>query len=94
LLERVVQLRRRKAVETEAKVEAPPDGERSEPGYAARIKVLEDRIAHLEAVLEALQDAVHRESVRRGNQIEGLERKTEPREIARALTQDARERGI
>jgi len=44
--------------------------------------------------LEGLQDAVDREAVRRGKQIEGLEAKTEPREVTRALSRDARERGI
>jgi hypothetical protein len=44
--------------------------------------------------LEGLQDAVDREAVRRGRQIEGLEAKTEPGEVTRALSRDARERGI
>jgi hypothetical protein len=44
--------------------------------------------------LEGLQDAVHREAVRHGKQIEGLEAKTEPGEVTRALSRDARERGI
>jgi len=93
LLDRVVQLRRRKAAEAEA--EAPADdGEKTEPGYGEQIKALEGRIAHLEAVLEGLQDAVHREAVRRRHQIEGLEAKTEPDEITRALSRDARKRGI
>jgi hypothetical protein len=93
LLERVVQLRRRKSAEAEA--EAPADnGEKTEPGYGEQIKALEARIAHLEAVLEGLQDAIHRESVRRGRQIEGLEAKTEPDAITRALSRNARERGI
>jgi hypothetical protein len=97
LLERVVHLRRRHAARMaeEAEVEpAPADGAKTEPGYAERIRVLEDRIAHLESVLEGLQDSVHRQAVRRGEQIERLEAKTEPGEIARALSRDARERGI
>jgi hypothetical protein len=44
--------------------------------------------------LEGLQDSVDREEVRRGKQIEGLEAKTEPGEVTRALGRDARERGI
>jgi uncharacterized coiled-coil DUF342 family protein len=98
LLERVVQLRRRrKSVEVEAeaaKAEAATDeGEKAGTGHG-EIKALEERIARLETVVEGLQDAVHRESVRRGKQIEGLEAKTEPGEITRALSRDARERGI
>ena len=93
MLERVVQLRRGKAAEAEA--EAPVDeGVKAEAAYTEQIKALEARIAHLEAIVEGLQDAVHREAVRRGKQIESLEAKTEPDEITRALSRDARERGI
>ena len=93
MLERVVQLRRGKAAEAEA--EAPVDeGVKAEAAYTEQIKALEERIAHLEAIVEGLQDAVHREAVRRGKQIESLEAKTEPDEITRALSRDARERGI
>jgi vacuolar-type H+-ATPase subunit I/STV1 len=91
LLERVVQLRRGKAAEAETPVD---EGVKAEAAYTEQIKALEARIAHLEAIVEGLQDAVHREAVRRGKQIEGLEAKTEPDEITRALSRDARERGI
>lgn len=87
-------MRRRKAEATEAEKELPADGERSESECAEQIELLEQRIAHLEAVVEGLQDSVHREAVRTGNQIEALETKTKPGEIARALTRDARKRGI
>jgi hypothetical protein len=90
-------LRRRKSADTTTETEAEAragDGERDEPGYAEQIKALEERIAHLEAEIEGLQDAVHRDTIRRGKQIQGLEAKTEPGEMARALTRDARERGI
>lgn len=87
-------MRRRKAEATKAEIELLPDGERSESECAEQIELLEQRIAHLEAVVEGLQDSVHREAVRRSNQIEALETKTKPGEIARALTRDARERGI
>ena len=55
---------------------------------------LEGRVADLEGVVEGLQDAIHRESVRRDEQSARLERKVEPRELARALSDDARERGL
>ena len=71
MLERVVQLRRGKAAEAEA--ETPADeGVKTEAGYAEQIKALEERIAHLEAIVEGLQDAFHREAVRRGKQIDGV----------------------
>ena len=59
-----------------------------------RIDALEGRVADLEELVEGLQDAVHRDSVRRDEQAARLERKVEPRELARALSDDARERGL
>jgi uncharacterized coiled-coil protein SlyX len=59
-----------------------------------RLAALEDRVADLEDLVEGLQDAVHRDSVRRDEQAAQLARKTEPRELARALSDDARERGL
>ena len=55
---------------------------------------LEGRIADLEEMVQGLQDAVHREAVRRDEQAARFERRIEPREIARALSEDARERGL
>ena len=59
-----------------------------------RIESVERRIDHLESLVEGLQDAVHRESVRHDQQAAHLERKTEPEQIARALSEDARRRGL
>jgi hypothetical protein len=59
-----------------------------------RMDALEGRVADLEGLVEGLQDAVHRDSVRRDEQSARLERKVEPRELARALSDDARERGL
>jgi uncharacterized coiled-coil protein SlyX len=61
---------------------------------AGRIEMLERRMAHLEGVVEALEDAVHREWMRHDDRTAQLERRTQPREIARALSEDARRRGI
>jgi hypothetical protein len=58
------------------------------------IDALERRVADLEELVEGLQDAIHRDSVRRDEHAARLERKTEPRELARALSDDARERGL
>ena len=60
-------MRRRKAAEEEAPADDPA------AGNAQRIKALEERVEGLEALLEGLQDAVDREAVRRGQQIEALE---------------------
>jgi hypothetical protein len=59
-----------------------------------RVEVLERRVSHLEELLEGLQDAVHRESVRRDEEAARLQRRTVPREMARALSEDARNRGL
>jgi hypothetical protein len=55
---------------------------------------LERRIQHLETVGEGLQDAMHRESKRRDRETAELNRRTEPGEIARGLSEDARRRGL
>jgi HD superfamily phosphodiesterase len=55
---------------------------------------LEQRVNHLEALVEGLQDAVHRDSVRHEERLTGLERKTEPEALAKALGDDARRRGL
>ena len=59
-----------------------------------RFEALERRVAHLEGLLEGLQDAVHRESMRRNEEAARLQRRTAPREMARALSEDARKRGL
>jgi hypothetical protein len=55
---------------------------------------LEERVSHLEALVEGLQDAVHRDSVRHEERMSELERKTEPTELAKALSDDTRRRGL
>jgi uncharacterized coiled-coil protein SlyX len=59
-----------------------------------RIESLEKRVAHLETMLEGLQDAVHREITRTNDQIDLLRKRTEPGELSRALSEDARHRGL
>ncbi len=85
----VAQLRLRRE-----RTSVPTDAGRQEPAVAQRVENLEKRIGHLEAMIEGLQDAVHRESVRQGREIDRLQKNAEPAEIRRALGRDARERGI
>ena len=87
ILGRVVQLGRGRRAQ-DAAPQAP------DAGHERRIEALEERIDQLEALLEGLQDAVHRESLREGGRIGALEKRTEPSEISRALNRDARERGL
>jgi hypothetical protein len=85
ILGRVVQLgRRRRAPDT------APEAPAAE--HERRIEALEERVDQLEALLEGLQDAVYRESVREGGRIGALEKRTQPSEISR--NRDARERGV
>jgi hypothetical protein len=51
-------------------------------------------VGHLEATLEGLQDAVYRQSVLGDKQIAELGRRTQPHEMARALSDDARRHGV
>jgi hypothetical protein len=60
----------------------------------SRIEELERRVNQLEAQLEGLQDAVHRDAVRRDEREARLERRTDPQQIARSLSRDARSRGL
>jgi uncharacterized coiled-coil protein SlyX len=59
-----------------------------------RIASLETRVTHLEAMIEGLQDAVHREATRSNARLDDMERKIEPSELSRRLSKDARERGL
>ena len=87
ILGRVAQLGRGRRA-SDAASQAP------DAGHERRIEALELRIDQLEALLEGLQDAVHRESIRQGARIDALEKRSEPAEISRALSRDARERGL
>ncbi len=55
---------------------------------------LQTRIEHLEQLVEALQDSVHRESARQGRRIAELEARIEPAALSVALDRNARERGL
>jgi uncharacterized coiled-coil protein SlyX len=62
--------------------------------YERRLEQLERRVSELGDLLEGLQDAVYRESVRRDDEAAQLRRQLAPREMARALSEDARKRGL
>lgn len=78
-----------------ARVRRSDDGVAEAPeDWEARLRALEQRISHLEALLEGLQDSVHREAVRHDERIADLEQKVEPAQMARELSRDAREHGV
>jgi hypothetical protein len=58
-----------------------------------RVTALEARIVHLEAMIEGLQDAVHRDSIRTDGRLEELRKQLEPAELSRALSAEQRRRG-
>ena len=82
------QRNRRKAPGTKP-VMTPPDA-----GSERTMEILDARLEHLEAELEGLQDAIHRQTVLRDEQLDELDRRIEPHQIACALSQDARKRGV
>jgi hypothetical protein len=74
-------------------------GRRSSPGspdagWERRLETLVARVEHLEAELEGLQDAVHRQAVLEHKNIGELRTRTEPEQMARDLGEDARTRGL
>ena len=59
-----------------------------------RVPALEARVAHLERLVEGLQDSVHRESERHEKLIAELQAQTQPGAMGAALAEDARSRGL
>src|SRR3954470_10476183 len=96
LLERVVGTRRAQA--PQAETPRPPAAAGPQPVASSaspdRLTALEDRVGHLEAELEALQDAVHRTATRDDERFDDVDRRLDPAHITRALSDDARRRGI
>jgi hypothetical protein len=86
MLDRVIGLRRIRRARAEKS--------RGASGSGDPMRTLEQRVTHLESMIEGLQDAVHRDSRRTHEELEDLRRRTEPSEISRALSRDARERGL
>lgn len=87
LISRIRQIRRTAAAER------PSGGSAAAPD-AAVVRAMETRIAHLEQLLEGLQDSVHRESERQAKQIADLQAQIQPSALSAALSKDARERGL
>jgi len=88
LAELMGRLRRRRG--SDAAVETPA----AEVDREHRLESVEARVAHLEAELEGLQDALYRHQVLVEENIGDLRRRTGPERIARDLSDDARRRGL
>jgi hypothetical protein len=63
-------------------------------GELDRTGRLEQRIAHLERLLEGFQDSVYRESERHAKMITELQLQVEPGAMSASLAEDARNRGL
>jgi hypothetical protein len=88
LVTRIRQMRRAAAAGDHSPTDDPADQD------ASRVQALERRVAHLEGLLEGLQDSVHRESLRLDRRIAELDARIEPGALAVELSRDARERGL
>ena len=70
-----------------------PSGDPGDP-QPDRLRALETRVAHLEQLVEGLQDSVHRESERHAKLINELQTQVDPGTMGAALAEDARNRGL
>jgi uncharacterized coiled-coil protein SlyX len=87
LIARIRQVRRVATVRDRPK---SPAGD----SQAERLLALERRTAHLERLVEGLQDSVHRESERNAKLIAELQNQVEPRAMGASLAKDVRNRGL
>jgi uncharacterized coiled-coil protein SlyX len=66
----------------------------AEASQNERLQSLEARVAHIERLLEGLQDSVYRESERHANLIAELQAQVQPAAMSASLADDARHRGL
>jgi uncharacterized coiled-coil protein SlyX len=93
LIARIRHIRRVRAESEKASTErgaAPIDG----LAEAVRVDAMEQRLAHLEQLVEGLQDSVHRASARQDKAIAELQAQIHPAAMGAALDKDARDRGL
>jgi hypothetical protein len=71
-----------------------PDRPRTGTPEPDQLPALEARITQLEHLVQGLQDSVHRESSRQEKRIAELESQIQPGALGKALSEDARARGL
>jgi uncharacterized coiled-coil protein SlyX len=59
-----------------------------------RVRALEVRVAHLEQMVEGLQDSVYRETERHEKLISEIQAQVQPGAMGAALADDERQRGL
>ncbi len=87
----IARIRQIRSVSAEAREHAPAST--GSPG-PEELRALETRVAHLEQLVQGLQDSVHRESTRLTKRITDLEARVQPAALGRAISDDARRRGL
>jgi hypothetical protein len=75
-----------------AGAEPTPSG--SDPDVEFRFAAIDARLTHIEDALEDLQDALYRQARREDETRADLQKRTEPKRIAKELSADARRRGL
>jgi hypothetical protein len=88
LIARIRQIRRTADASAAPRPEPVPNEDTNVP------RALEARVKHLEQLVEALQDSVHRDSERYSKRIAELEARIQPAALSVALSKDARKRGL
>ena len=94
LLARIRQVRRSGAGADASARRSTVDPQDGRDTREDRVDALEARIAHLERLVEGLQDSVHRESERHAKLIAELQDQIRPGAMGAALAEDARSRGF
>ncbi len=94
LIARIGQVRRSAAGADASARRSTVDAQDGRGARDDRVDALEARIAHLERLVEGLQDSVHRESERQANLIAELQGQIQPGAMGAALAEDARSRGL
>jgi hypothetical protein len=96
LIARIRQIRRAARTPDESAQPATADVARppTTDSEQQQLQALETRVSHLEALVQGLQDSVHRESTRNAKRISELEARVQPAALGKALSEDARARGL
>jgi hypothetical protein len=92
LIARISQIRRATADAADRRTSV--EAESAKATELEQIRTLTARVTELETMLQGLQDSVHRESIRTNKRITGLEAQIQPAALGRALSEDARQRGL
>jgi hypothetical protein len=60
----------------------------------SRLRALEQRVEQVESELRALQDSTHRQFASQNQRLNELSTRTQPHQMAQALSREARKRGV